>query len=131
MDSVNLEHDLVAEAAVRYALEHSSYIDSAVQNYLKNHWYSIDNKTKETFLKLINDYLAEAKNESNRHAWAELKKDLDIITNNSLTLINAIKERKLYFDFSDEREQDKVDYEQSGYEWDDEYSYYLMNILII
>lgn len=127
MDSVNLERDLVIEAAVRYALEHDSYIGSAVQNYLKKYWYSIDDKTKETVFNLINDYLAETKNESNRHTWAELKKDLDIITNNSLTLINAIKDRKLYFDFSNEREQDKVDYEQSGYEWDDEYSYYLID----
>lgn len=48
-------------------------------------------------------------------------------TTNKMTLKKLrqlISEGHLYFDFSDDREDDKKDYEESGYEWKDEYSYY-------
>lgn len=49
------------------------------------------------------------------------------MNNNKMTLKKLrqlIKEGRLYFDFSDDRESDKKDYEECGYEWNDDYSYY-------
>ena len=48
-------------------------------------------------------------------------------TTNKMTLKKLrqlINEGRLHFDFSDDRERDKKDYEENGYEWKDEYSYY-------
>ena len=48
-------------------------------------------------------------------------------TTNKMTLKQLrqlINEGRLHFDFSDDRESDKKDYEENGYEWKDEYSYY-------
>lgn len=132
MTNNKLEHELVMAAAVRYALGRRSYIVSPIQSYLKKNWWTLEPDSQNKFLDDIKEYLAnksEFDDEYIRQTWIDLMKDLTTFTNNVSILTKAVQDKKLYFDFVDEREQDKADYEKLGEEWNDEYSFYQVGSL--